>query len=332
MNSRDLEGCSPMEKLIEQLPDVASLVLDRCITCSGLPASNPDLTIDFNFEFLDPEPDAEVTSGSESYFGPAVMAKHHQENLLNHTLTQTLLQWKWLSLGKFPFYLNFWSFQFFVGFFTVFIVTERQKTSLLGAGHGNATKVNLIQERTTFSAVMPILLFVFAMLHHIRIIYYFVLLKLGFFRQWSHVVDLSLYISTLLFLLPYVAWSSDLYAEPTTQWSAGTVALFFTYLNEILYIRRLRTAGIYVTMYFNVLTTFLKVISIFMVFIIGFALLNYVLLKEQVRSLGLLVILRCVLSCISFGSIVFIVFCCVALFCAFCGIVSVLHCILYSIV
>ena len=55
----------------------------------------------------------------------------------------------------------------------------------------------------------------------------------------------------------------------------------------LLLLRRVGSGGIYVSMYFEVWYTFLKVLGVFLVMIVGSTLVFYVLLKEEVSLIDL---------------------------------------------
>lgn len=72
--------------------------------------------------------------------------------------------------------------------------------------------------------------------------------------------------------------------DPYNLWLVGVTSVFLCYANLVLFLRRFRLFGIYVTMFVEVTKTVLKVFVVFVVFIVGFAIVFFVLFKEQVRS------------------------------------------------
>ena len=262
---------TPMEKLIKKLPEVAEIVLDQSISYCPLPSTHPDFTVTFNFHPLDP-PDA-LTS-CHRFFGPACMATYRRESLLNHSVTQMLLRWKWLYLGKFISNFNFVFFLVFLVLFSVFIVGERNKVDFSN-GDVN-TKVD------DESKDIAVVIFAFLIITLLKEIFQIFWLGLNYFKDYTNYVDLAMYTSTLIYILPYVT-NDDLYGGIQVQWIAGTLGLMLCYVNCLLTLRRLSSVALYVTMYIEVLLTFVKVIAIFAIVLIGYALVFYVLLKEEVR-------------------------------------------------
>ena len=262
----------PMEKLIQKLPEVAEMVLDQCISYCQRPTSHPDFTVTFNFSLLDP---LDVLSNGRYFFGPGSMATYRRESLLKHCVTQALLKWKWLVLGKFFNYLNFALFFVFLVLFSFFIVDQRSKVRL----SFNSEVVTTIgkDESKAISGVI----FAFGILKILSEIIQLIWLQRHYFKDYTNFLDVAMHASALIYIFPYVT-KDDLYGDAEVQWTAGALALLLIYVNMILSLRRLSSVAIYVTMYVEVLVTFIKVIAIFCIVLIGYALVFHVLLKEEV--------------------------------------------------
>ena len=71
----------------------------------------------------------------------------------------------------------------------------------------------------------------------------------------------------------------------TYQKTTGATFVFLSWLNFILFIRKVPFVGIYIVMFFYVVTTFFKFFIVFVFLIIMFAFSFYVLLhdRKQVR-------------------------------------------------
>lgn len=268
LNSTD--QITPMEKLIRKLPEVAEIVLDQCVSYNDLPTTHPDFTVTFNFHPLDP-PDA--TTSSRYFFGPACMATYRRESLLNHSVTQMLLRWKWLALGKFINYLNFLFFLVFLVLFSVFIIEERGKVNL-SKGDASAT--------SDTSRSIPAVIFACLIIGLSKELVQMLWLQVNYFKDYTNYVDFGMYSCAFIYILPYVS-INDLYGDIEVQWTAGTLGLMLCYVNLILALRRVSSVALYVTMYIEVLLTFVKVIVIFTTVLIGYSLVFFVLLKQEVR-------------------------------------------------
>ena len=273
------QGVFPMQKLIEKLPDVAETVLDQCISYSPLPPSHEDFSVTFNFVPLDPD----VNSACLNYFGPATMAIHRRERLLNHKVTQVLLRWKWMILGKFVNIANTIIFAFFVLLFTLLVAKEREKVEF-SLNSTETTKRPEEKVKSTFVRTVPYILTVFLVIQLLKELVQLVWLRLSYFKDYTNVLDLGMFTMVWIFIFPYM-YETELYSIET-QWTAGVVGVLLCYINVTVSLRIFGGLGLYVTMYVEVLFTFVKVISTFLIGLTGFALAFYVLLQEQVSNIS----------------------------------------------
>ena len=263
----------PMMQLVEKLPDVAEIVLDKCVTLSPLPPSHEDFSITFNFRHLDPDIDCVC-------FVPATMAKFRREKLLNHVVTQALLRFKWMVLGKFLTFFNSIVFLTFVIMYSCFVVKERNRSALF-FGSSNTTASNEINQKSSFDEVAPRVIFVFLIVQLIKEAMQLSWMRFAYFKDGTNLLELLMYAMVWIFTLPSL-FGKEIYSIET-RWNAGLIGLFLSYIVLTLHCRRYGELGLYVTMYSEVLWTFLKVISTFLIALIGYSLVFYLLLGHQVR-------------------------------------------------
>ena len=270
-----LEG-SAFKTLIEKLPDVAEIVLDQCVTYSPLPPSHEDFTVKFNMRYIDPY----TYCYKYADFPPAIMAKHKRERLLNHLVTQVLLRVKWMKLGKFLTIFNLVFFAVFVILYSMFILNARSRSTLL-----SGKKAEELNQTSELGIATPIILLVLLLSQFIKETIQLTLMRLAYFRDLSNWIEMAMFVLALIFILPFIFGDNvkAVYSE-TVQWNSGIVALLLCYVNFTLAIRRFGELGLYVTMYIEVLWTFIKVITSFLITLIGYCLVFYVLLKGQVRT------------------------------------------------
>lgn len=261
-------GVLPMTQLIKKLPNVAEIVLDNCITISPLPPSHEDFSVTFNFRHLDPEKDC-------VYFVPASMAKYRREKLLSHEATQAFLRYKWMVLGKFFTLFNTLVFIAFVVLYSWFVVQERETSALFS--HSSSSPVNSGTKHTSKSASGTI--FVFVLFQFFKELVQLSWLRFGYLKDATNMFELVMYAMVCVFTIPSF-FGEEIYSEET-RWNAGLTGLFLCYLNLTLHFRRYGGFGLYVTMYVEVLWTFVKVISTFLVALIGYSLVFYILLGNQ---------------------------------------------------
>lgn len=97
-----------------------------------------------------------------------------------------------------------------------------------------------------------------------------------YFYDSSNALEWCLFVSTAVFLVPF--WLQQ--EQTVVQWSFGAVAIFMGFLGLILFVRKLDVFGIYVIMFLETLATVVKVLAVFSLLIVGFALSFHVLLNE----------------------------------------------------
>ena len=141
---------------------------------------------------------------------------------------------------------------------------------------------NAVTEAGENSKSLPGVIFAFLIISLLKEIFQIFWQRLGYFKDYTNLVDLSMYLSTLIFILPYLT-NQELYGDVRVQWTFGTLALLLCYSNWCLSLRRITSLSLYITMYIEVLQTFVRVILIFAVLLLGYTLVFYVLLKEEVR-------------------------------------------------
>ena len=319
MEYKDMKEQTPMKLLIENFPECAELLMDRCVKRSEMTSANdPHFTITYDFHLLDPGPDDPASLHGRRFFGPSVMVKHEQKALLLHPLTQVLLNLKWSTFGRFIYYFNFFSYLIFVGLYSAFLIIERNKVNFTTTYQAQGlecyteyyndyddngslierseeicyTVSNLYEGKTVFSKGFSYIVFGFAVLHLLKEIVQIFIQRFNYFLDISNYLEWGLYGTAVTFIIPFVlpdALVDSLFEaskDPYVLWLVGVASIFLCYMNLVLFLRRFRLFGIYITMFVEVLKTVIKVFSVFMVFVVGFAIVFFILFKEQVRHVN----------------------------------------------
>ena len=269
-----------MGKLIQRFPEAAKSVMDRCIQKSSAQRS-----ITYDFSLLDPGPDDQSGPNEEPFFGLMVVVKHKQMDLLVHGLSRKLLKIKWRTYGWFVFWTNFVLYSLFLALMTYFMLTQRENVTLKRTHDASDDDDDYYSHKNVLSNMIAVLVLIFASVHLAKELYQIFVQRVAYFKQWTNLLEWVLYVSTMVFILPYVAPSTSALrvGEPNVTWQIGTVAVFLGYMNLILFAQTLDYVGIYVTMFFQVAMTVFKAISIFLLFGIAFSVVFYILLREQVK-------------------------------------------------
>ncbi|KAJ7385762.1 Transient receptor putative cation channel sub A member 1 [Desmophyllum pertusum] len=301
-NYHTTTGQSAISLLIENIPEAAEVMLNECVDHSQhLNTSDPDYTVTYNFKYLDPGPD--VKDSSVRFSAVETMIKNKRERLLLHPLTLKFNEWKWASLGRFVFLFDFVTYLISMILFTIFIVHQRRGQDFRPADHddkppntklsgeaGKNSKLkpsDIYKKETNFTSTVPHIILVFAILHICKQFFQMYVQRWNYFKYFSNYLTWILHISTALFMVPYVTspavldeWFSSM-TDPRFLWILGIVSIFVCYTNMLLFLRRYRLFGTYISMYIEVTKTVIQVMLVFVFIVVGFALVFHVLFMEQ---------------------------------------------------
>lgn len=142
-------------------------------------------------------------------------------------------------------------------------------------------------EKTTFEKVVPwltLLLAIGQIAKEGMQVYY---LGRNYFKEFVNYLELVLYSATILFMFPFLAEDLDSSIDELTnpwreiKWNSGAVAILLAWANLLLYLKRFPFFGLYVVMFIDVFVTLIRVLLVFSIFIIGFALSFYLLLDND---------------------------------------------------
>ena len=274
-----------MKNLIQSMPKLAEMVMDKCVIISDLPPGDPKYSLTFDFSLIEGQSDKKgaSTGTGQRFFGPATMVESERERLLMHPLTQALLRWKWNTMGKPLFWLNFLTYFAFVLLVTTFAVTERQKQRVVSPSALNATDEDdkIFRFKTSFSTGVPILIVIFVCIHMIKELYQISIQKWRYFTHFTNYIEWCCYIAALCYVASYLT-GRNIFGSYMALWPLATTVIFLSYTSLILFLRKFTYFGIYISMFIEVTKSLLKVLIIFIPMIFAFSLAFFLLLKEQV--------------------------------------------------
>ena len=284
------------------------MVLNQCVHPSEhLNTSDPDYTITYDFKNLDRGPD--VKTSSKRFSAVQTMIKHKRQRLLLHPLTLKFNERKWCTLGRYAFLVDFVTYLILMILFTIFIVDQRRgqnfrpaeddrgrtprKVNRSAQGSFKPKPSDIYRKDNAFTETVPPLVMIFAVLHMCKELFQIYVQRWSYFKDFSNYLDWTLYITTALFMVPYVTspdtldiWFEGM-KDPRVLWIVGVVAIFVCYMNMMLFLRRYRLFGTYISMYVEVTKTVFQVLTVFVFLLLGFALVFHVLFREQVRNIVL---------------------------------------------
>jgi len=216
-----------------------------------------------------------------------MMVKFGRTNHLSHPLCETLLRQKWLSYG-FPIYmLNLSFYLLFLILLSYFIIT------FPACNHHDPASWHSLEQlcpKTIFvsfktqATILQIIaiwcIILYCFLNFILEIIQFTQDGYDYFLDVENYIQWTLYITTSIFILPFLFDQSWHY-----QWVAGSISIFTAYLALLFLLARFDMYGIYVIMFLEIMKTLLHVLSLFSILIIGFALTFCVIRPfSQVKS------------------------------------------------
>lgn len=271
-----------MERLIQQFPDAAEVVLDRCVQ-----RSITKRTVAYDFHLLDPGPDDQSAQGSGRFSGLETMFDCNRQHLLMHPLSRKLLKIKWRTFGLTIYLANLFLYFLFVSTLTIFVMTERQAIRI-PANH--SIRANLQSDfftaKNQINKIVPHLVSVFALVNLVKEMYQLFVLRHRYFKDPSNYLECTLYVTVIAFMLPYTLEINDILDHsPSVFWQFGTIAVFLSYADMVLFLQTMDYVGLYVTMFLEIMKTLCKVLFLFVMFGLAFAFVFHILLKEEVRKL-----------------------------------------------
>lgn len=272
-----------LSKLIEKAPGAAETVLDKCIQRSPHSRRSYHYTITYDFRLLDPGPVSNADKAGKRFYGLSELLENRRENLIQHELARKLLQSKWKKFG-FPFYaMSLLMYLAFVALLTAFMLTERKQVKFPQKTTTNFFSEDDFKPKSKFNQAICYAGMAFLIFHMLKEFYQIYLQKWMYFLSIQNLLDWAIYVTGFIYFLAFGASIQKL-REGNFAWECGTVCIFLSYTNLIFLTRAIQNLGLYVTMFIEVLKTLLRVIAMFMMFILAYALVFYILFKEQVRT------------------------------------------------
>ncbi|XP_065649514.1 transient receptor potential cation channel subfamily A member 1-like isoform X1 [Hydra vulgaris] len=266
LSNIDNEGKSPMEKLIVFAPDIAAIVLDKCIKPSDHDKSSKDYNIIYDFKYLDFPPEQHLR---KQYFGPSSMIAFNRENLLSHQLTIQLIKDKWSRLGRWIHLISLFIYIIFVSMLTRLLIVDKSSKA---KSHNN----DLDQIVMTAAIIFT----VFELGKEVVQVY---ILKKDYFKDLSNYLEFILYSSALVYMISLIKKDDSEYTKnnKNVKWTAGAISILFAWINLLLYLKRNSFFGIYVIMIIEVFKSLMSVITVFCLIVLAFSLSFFMLFGNQ---------------------------------------------------
>ncbi|XP_078698733.1 transient receptor potential cation channel subfamily A member 1 homolog isoform X2 [Branchiostoma floridae x Branchiostoma belcheri] len=216
-----------------------------------------------------------------------IMVISKREHLLAHPLSTSLLRHKWTKYGRYIYYFSLIIYLVFLTFLTGYLVTVRPPYVDTA---DNATQASWERWSTNNSAVILVfsvigkfIILGLAAFHIIKEVVQMFVQRMDYLTV-ENLLEWALYVLSVLFVIDLKAedWlSSTQPMKENWQWEVGAVAIFLAWMDLILFIRKFPRFGIYVVMFTDILTTFLKFAVVLLLFVVAFGLCFYALISNQ---------------------------------------------------
>ena len=93
-----------------------------------------------------------------------------------------------------------------------------------------------------------------------------------YLSDWVNWMEIGLYVCSIIFVWVF---HIDCLCPLTWQWQIGVVAVFFGWIDLIVFISKFPLTGIYVLIFVKILYTFLKVLTLSILLVVAFGLTFY---------------------------------------------------------
>ena len=292
------EHPSPMLFLVERIPDVAKVLLDRCLTTSSFHLEHTDYWIRYDFQFLVEKSYSrhQDSVSFDQYYGTVSVKDKHRELVTTEnrnplSILRSMLQYKRLGCLTHPVLVEFLKYKWNLygkKFLLLRLLLTLLLVILLSAFIGSSTpprdfalglsddidEVNFTSSKgkpagTGLRITILILCSCEALLSCFT--FYFVVRLRHAFAQILPVISFSAcsITSIYIFLIP---------SDPI--WEAGVVSIITTWLYVICFMQFYEGIGIYVIMLLEVTYSLLRVIVFAVLIFVAFGLAFYILIGE----------------------------------------------------
>ncbi|XP_037659349.1 transient receptor potential cation channel subfamily A member 1 isoform X2 [Choloepus didactylus] len=275
----------PLMEMVEYLPECMKVLLDFCMSCSTEDKSCHDYHIEYNFRYLQCplEFTKRETCPQDVTYAPLTilntMVQHNRTELLNHPVCKEYLLMKWLAYGFRAHLLNLGIYCLGLLPMTFLVVHIKPGMSFNATGIINETSNHSEMLDTKISypiTVCMILVFLSSIFGYCKEVAQILQQKSNYFLDQNNAVEWIIYTTSIIFVLPLFVS-----IPARVQWQCGAIAIFFSWMNFLMYLQRFESCGIFIVMLEVILKTLLRSTVVFIFLLMAFGLSFYVLLSIQ---------------------------------------------------
>lgn len=101
--------------------------------------------------------------------------------------------------------------------------------------------------------------------------------RLQYFLDWVNYLEIILFTTSILFAFVY---TEQCFCPRPWQWELGAIAVFFAWIDLVIFVRKLPVTGIYVVMFMNIFYILLKLAFLAVLLILAFAFSFYMIFND----------------------------------------------------
>ncbi|XP_052031891.1 transient receptor potential cation channel subfamily A member 1 [Apodemus sylvaticus] len=276
----------PIMEMVEYLPECMKVLLDFCMIPSTEDKSCQDYHIEYNFKYLQCplSMTKKVAPTQDVIYEPLtilnVMVQHNRIELLNHPVCREYLLMKWCAYGFRAHMMNLGSYCLGLIPMTLLVVKIQPGMAFNSTGIINETSSTHEERIDTLNSfpiqICMILVFLSSIFGYCKEVVQIFQQKRNYFLDYNNALEWVIYTTSIVFVLPLFL---DIPAY--MQWQCGAIAIFFYWMNFLLYLQRFENCGIFIVMLEVIFKTLLRSTGVFIFLLLAFGLSFYVLLNFQ---------------------------------------------------
>ncbi|XP_014647216.1 PREDICTED: transient receptor potential cation channel subfamily A member 1 [Ceratotherium simum simum] len=275
----------PVTEMVEYLPECMKVLLDCCIIPSTEDKSCRDYHIEYNFRYLQCplEFTKKVALVQDAKYEPLstlnAMVQHNRIELLNHPVCKEYLLMKWMAYGFRAHLMNLGSYCLGLLPMTFLIVNIKPGVAFNSTGIINETSDHseILDTKNSYSIrVCMILVFLSSIFGYCKEVAQIFQQKRNYFLDLCNVLEWIIYTTSIIFVSPLFIG-----IPAHVQWHCGAIAIYFSWINFLMYLQRFENCGIFIVMLEVIMKTLLRSTFVFIFLLLAFGLTFYVLLGIQ---------------------------------------------------
>ncbi|KAG5441452.1 Transient receptor putative cation channel sub A member 1, partial [Clonorchis sinensis] len=228
-----------------------------------------------------------------------LMVKYNRPRLLEHRLVTSLMNQKWTRTSL-VYHANLFVYILYLAFYSVYMLNIHSVDAQMYAKTENTSRLPsqsfcrrisvqgaLAPTNKSYLLTSKYAVLCFALLNLGKELFQFMFNGYRYLTL-ENLMECGIFTLAILSVVDTDDCLRSMGLKESWQWQCGAVAIFFAWLNLLLFLRRIPTLGIFVLMFTVVMRTFTKFFVVFFLFIFAFAFGFHILLFNHVpfNSLG----------------------------------------------